>query len=67
MASALRRGFTANAELALLLGEPAVDAVVNDVAKQVTLVRLSDGEAARELADGKVVATITVPPGASRK
>lgn len=37
--------------------------VIDDVAKQVTLVRLSDAEAARELADGRVVATITVPPG----
>ena len=40
-----------------------IQAVIDDVAKQVTLVRLSDAEAARELADGKVVATITVPPG----
>jgi ABC-2 type transport system permease protein len=37
--------------------------VVDDVAKQVTLVQLSPAEAARELATGKVVATITVPPG----
>jgi len=37
--------------------------VIDDVAKQVTLVRLDPTEAARELADGKVVATITVPPG----
>ena len=37
--------------------------VIDDVAKQVTLVRLDPAEAARELADGKVVATITVPPG----
>jgi hypothetical protein len=29
----------------------------------VTLVRLSPKEAAHELANGKVVATITVPPG----
>jgi ABC-type Na+ efflux pump permease subunit len=40
-----------------------IQTVVNDVAAQVTLVHLSDAEAARELADGKVVATITVPPG----
>ena len=40
-----------------------IQTVIDDVAKQVTLVRLSDAEAARELADGKVVATITVPPG----
>jgi ABC-2 type transport system permease protein len=37
--------------------------VIDEVAKQVTLVRLGPAEAARELADGKVVATITVPPG----
>jgi len=37
--------------------------VINDVADQVTLVRLSPAEADRELASGKVVATITVPPG----
>jgi ABC-2 type transport system permease protein len=37
--------------------------VVDQVAKQVTLVRLSPEEAARQLASGKVVATITVPPG----
>ena len=37
--------------------------VIDEVAKQVTLVRLAPEEAARELADGKVVATITVPPG----
>jgi len=37
--------------------------VIDDVAKQVTLVRLGPKEAARELADGKVVATVTVPPG----
>jgi ABC-2 type transport system permease protein len=40
-----------------------IQTVIDDVAKQVTLVRLGDAEAARELADGKVVATITVPPG----
>jgi len=40
-----------------------IQKVVDGVAKQVTLVRLSPGEAARELADGKVVATITVPQG----
>jgi ABC-type multidrug transport system permease subunit len=37
--------------------------VVDEVASQVTLVRLDAKEAARELADGKVVATITVPRG----
>jgi ABC-type Na+ efflux pump permease subunit len=40
-----------------------IQTVIDDVAKQVTLVRLSDAEAARELDNGKVVATITVPPG----
>jgi ABC-2 family transporter protein len=40
-----------------------IQTVIDDVAKQVTLVRLSEAEAVRELADGKVVATITVPPG----
>ena len=40
-----------------------IQTVIDDVARQVTLVRLDDAEAARELADGKVVATITVPPG----
>jgi ABC-type Na+ efflux pump permease subunit len=37
--------------------------VIDQVAQQVTLVRLGPDEAARELASGKVVATITVPPG----
>jgi hypothetical protein len=37
--------------------------VIDQVAKEVTLVRLSPKEAARELANGKVVATITVPRG----
>jgi ABC-type transport system involved in multi-copper enzyme maturation permease subunit len=37
--------------------------VVDDVAQQVTLVKLSSQEAARELDNGKVVATITVPDG----
>jgi ABC-2 type transport system permease protein len=37
--------------------------VIDDVASQVTLVRLSPAEAARELSTGKVVATITVPQG----
>lgn len=40
-----------------------IQTVIDVVAKQVTLVRLSDAEAARELDNGKVVATITVPPG----
>ena len=40
-----------------------IQTVIDQVAKEVTLVRMSPDEAARELADGKVVATITVPPG----
>ncbi len=40
-----------------------IQTVIDDVAKQVTLVRLTQAEAARELDNGKVVATITVPPG----
>jgi ABC-type Na+ efflux pump permease subunit len=40
-----------------------IQTVVDAVAKEVTLVRLGPHEAARELASGKVVATITVPPG----
>jgi ABC-2 type transport system permease protein len=37
--------------------------VIDQVAHQVTLVRMGPGEAARELSSGKIVATITVPPG----
>jgi ABC-2 type transport system permease protein len=37
--------------------------VIDEVARQVTLVKLSASEAARELDNGKVVATITVPDG----
>ncbi|HEV7132871.1 MAG TPA: ABC transporter permease [Gaiellaceae bacterium] len=40
-----------------------IQTVIDDVAKQVTLVRMGADEAARELSSGKVVATITVPPG----
>jgi len=40
-----------------------IGSVVDDVAQQVTLVKLSASEAAHELANGKVVATITVPDG----
>ena len=40
-----------------------VQTIIDDVAKNVTLVRMSQAEAARELSSGKVVATITVPPG----
>jgi ABC-2 type transport system permease protein len=38
-------------------------AVIEQVAREVTLVRLDRREAQRELESGKVVATITVPPG----
>ncbi len=40
-----------------------VQSIVDQVAKNVTLVHMSSGEASRELASGKVVATITVPQG----
>ena len=40
-----------------------IQAVIDQVANEVTLVRLDPKEANRELASGKVVATITVPPG----
>jgi len=40
-----------------------IQTVIDDVAQQVTLVKESTRDAARELANGKVVATITVPSG----
>ena len=40
-----------------------IQEVIDGVAQQVTLVRLSAAEAARQLSTGKVVATITVPDG----
>ena len=40
-----------------------VQTIIDQVARNVTLVRMSADEAARELASGQVVATITVPPG----
>jgi ABC-2 type transport system permease protein len=40
-----------------------IQTVIDDVAQQVTLVKESTREAARELSNGKVVATITVPDG----
>jgi ABC-type transport system involved in cytochrome c biogenesis permease component len=40
-----------------------IQSVIDDVAQQVTLVKESTREAARELSNGKVVATITVPDG----
>jgi len=36
---------------------------IDEVARNVTLVRLSEDEAKRDLADGKVVAVVTVPAG----
>jgi ABC-type transport system involved in cytochrome c biogenesis permease component len=40
-----------------------VQRIIDEVGRNVTLVRMSSGEAARELSSGKVVATITIPPG----
>ena len=40
-----------------------VDRTIDRVSKDVKLVRLSSDEASRQLANGKVVAAITVPPG----
>jgi ABC-2 type transport system permease protein len=40
-----------------------VQTILDEVAQNVTLVRLSPDEAARELSSGRVVATITVPEG----
>ena len=40
-----------------------IQSVIDEVAQQVTLVKESTREAARELSNGKVVATITVPDG----
>ena len=40
-----------------------IQTVIDQVASQVTLVRMSPEEADRELASGKIVASITVPPG----
>ena len=40
-----------------------VDSTIGTVSKEVKLVRLDAQEAARQLRTGKVVATITVPPG----
>src|SRR5262249_44597334 len=40
-----------------------VQSIVDQVSQTVTLVRMSADEAARELASGRVVATITVPEG----
>ena len=40
-----------------------IQTVIDQVSQQVTLVKLSSHEAKRELSNGKVVATITVPNG----
>ena len=40
-----------------------VAATIEEVSRNVTLVRLDAPEAERELADGKIVAVLTVPPG----
>jgi ABC-2 type transport system permease protein len=40
-----------------------VEATIQEVSRNVTLVHLGQDEATRELADGKVVAVLTVPPG----
>jgi ABC-2 type transport system permease protein len=40
-----------------------VSKTIHEVARNVRLVKMSQEEAARELASGKVVAVITVPPG----
>ncbi|HZP72153.1 MAG TPA: ABC transporter permease [Gaiellaceae bacterium] len=40
-----------------------VNATIDEVAKNVKLVRLGEAEAQRELSDGRVVAVVTVPPG----
>lgn len=49
----------------LVVGNHSFDVrrTIDEVAKNVTLVRLTHDVARRELADGKVVAVITVPPG----
>jgi ABC-2 type transport system permease protein len=43
--------------------EFGVSKTIHEVARNVILVKMSQAEAARELAAGKVVAVITVPPG----
>jgi ABC-2 type transport system permease protein len=40
-----------------------VEKTISEVSKNVRLVRLSADDAARELRDGRIVASITVPPG----
>jgi ABC-type Na+ efflux pump permease subunit len=40
-----------------------VDRTIREAGKNVKLVRLSAGEAERQLSDGRIVAVVTVPPG----
>ena len=40
-----------------------VEATIKEVSRNVTLVHLTEDEARRDLADGKIVAVLTVPPG----
>jgi ABC-2 type transport system permease protein len=40
-----------------------VDATIDEIARNVKLVRLGSHEAERQLRDGRLVATLTVPPG----
>jgi ABC-type transport system involved in cytochrome c biogenesis permease component len=40
-----------------------VEATIKEVSRNVTLVHLGRDEATRELADGRIVAVLTVPPG----
>jgi ABC-type Na+ efflux pump permease subunit len=40
-----------------------IDHLIDDVAKNVEIVRMSEGEAASQLASGRVAAVVTVPPG----
>jgi hypothetical protein len=40
-----------------------VDTTIREISHNVKLVRLSPGEAERQLSDGRLVATLTVPPG----
>ena len=40
-----------------------VDATIDEIARNVKLVRLAPHEAERQLRDGRLVATLTVPPG----
>jgi ABC-type Na+ efflux pump permease subunit len=49
----------------LVVGNHTFDVreTIDEVARNVTLVDLDEDEAKRQLADGKVVAVITVPPG----